>query len=263
MLAVVASACSREEPPSNSGALGPGQVATVDGEPIQESLFRFYSINAAKKNPDELTPDERDAVIEDLIQLKLLANAATEQGLIAERTIAAEMELQRLQLIARAMALRHIEQNPATDAELQGLYEENLSRLAPTEYKARHILVETLEEANAVIGQLRLGSDFRALADERSDGPTGPNGGDLGWFSATSMVQPVAEAVQLMQVGSYSSEPVQTEFGYHVLLLEDTRPSEAPPLDAVRADLTSVVERRKLEALISSLRATADVTRTE
>lgn len=254
-------ACSRDESTgeASSSALGPGQVATVDGEPIPESLFRVYALNALRKNPDELTPEERDSVLEDLLRFKLLEAEATDRGLLSERTIAAELELQRLNLVARAMALRYIEENPASEAELREVYEDNLERLAPPEYKARHILVETAEEAENVIEQLNEGSDFEALARERADGPTGPNGGDLGWFSAASMSAPLVQAVQSMMIGTHSSTPVQSEFGYHVLLLEDTRMSEPPALDEVRDDLRSVVDRRKLDAFVRSLREAAVV----
>jgi peptidyl-prolyl cis-trans isomerase C len=262
---VVATACTRDPGPAAAAdpALGPGLVATVNGEPIPESLFRVYALNAARKDPDQMTPDEREAVIEDLLRFKLLEAEARERGLPGERTIAAELELQRLNVIARSMALRYIEENPATDAELQKVYDENLERLAPSEFKARHILVETTEEASAVIDQLSQGADFASLAASRADGPTGPNGGDLGWFSAASMAQPIVQAVQTMTVGSHSTEPVQSEFGYHVLLLEDTRRSEPPTLEAVRAELQSVVDRQKLDAFVRSLRSAAVVEGTE
>jgi peptidyl-prolyl cis-trans isomerase C len=253
-------ACNQEtaSPPSAGAALGPDRVATVNDAPIPESLFRVYVINA-QKDPDQLTPEERTAFIEGLVQMKLLADAAAEQGLLEERRIASELELQRWQLAARAMALRHLEQNPATDAELQALYDENLPRLGGTQYKARHILVESREDALGVIEQLRQGEDFVALATEHADGPTGPNGGDLGWFTPDSTVQPFADAVRTMQVGTYSTEPVQTDFGFHVILLEDTRTQEAPTLDAVRNELTNAVERNKIEAFVKSLSDAAAV----
>ena len=259
------SACNQEQTParSNSAALGPGQVATVNGEPLPESLFRLYVINASQKSPDDLTAEQRDSAIEDLVRLKLLAASAEERGLPNERTVAAELELQRLQLIARSMALRYLEENPATDAEIQKMYEDNLPRLAGLEYKARHILVDSADEAAAVIAELQQGKEFVALAQERSGGPTGPNGGDLGWFSAESMVLPVAQAVQSMQVGSFSTEPVQTDFGYHVLLLEDTRAREAPALESVREELKNAVDRNKIQELVNSLRNTAEVSKSE
>ena len=109
------------------------------------------------------------------------------------------------------MATDYLEKNPPTDADLQAIYDENLSRLSGQQYKARHILVSTKEEADSVIAQLRDGSDFIALAQERADGPTGPNGGALDWFTLDSMPPPFAEAVAVMTVGSYSQQPVQTE----------------------------------------------------
>ena len=261
LLTIAAVACNRTSAPvDRDSALGPGQVATINGERIPQSVFRFYAMSAAQKNADDLTADERSAVLEALLRLKLLAAAAEKRGMLAERTIAAELEVQRLQVVARAMALRYLQENPATEAELRAVYEENLPRLAGTQYKARHILLESRDDAVGVIEQLQAGEDFEALAQEHSSGPTGPNGGDLGWFTADSMVQPVAEAVRAMQPGTYSTDPVETDFGYHVLLLEDTRTQEPPALDALRAELTSAVDRNKLEAFVVSLREAAVVT---
>jgi peptidyl-prolyl cis-trans isomerase C len=260
LLAAVSGCNQVQAPVATVGDLGPGQVATVNGDPIPESIFRFYVINAAKKDPDNLTPEERASVIEDLVQFKLLTAAAEERGLTAERPMVAQLELQRLQATARAMALRHLAENPATDQELQKLYDENLPRLAGVQYKARHILVESKDAAVAVIEQLKQGKDFVALAQEHSSGPTGPNGGDLGWFTAESMVQPVADAVRTMQVGTYSSEPVETTFGFHVILLEDTRTQEPPTFESLRQELSNAVDRTKLEAFVQTLKDAATVT---
>jgi peptidyl-prolyl cis-trans isomerase C len=244
---------------ANNAALGPGAVATVNGVQIPESVFRFYVMTALRKNADDLKPEERQAAIDDLVNVQLLAAEGEKSGLLAERTIAAQLELQRMQLAARAMATRIIEQNPATDADLQKVYDENLPRLAGKQYKARHVLVPTKEEADEVITQLKGGKDFLTIAKEHADGPTGPNGGDLGWFTATSMVEPVAAAVQTMQVGAYSAEPVKSDYGYHVILLEDTRPGEAPTLDSVRNDLRNVVDRNRLQTHLKGLRDGAKI----
>jgi peptidyl-prolyl cis-trans isomerase C len=115
------------------------------------------------------------------------------------------------------------------------------------------------EEAIAVIEQLRTGNDFVTLAQEHASGPTGPNGGDLGWFTAESMTQPIAEAVRGMEPRTFSDMPVETEFGHHVLLLEDTRTVDPPSIDSLREELTSAVERTKLEALVKSMRDVANV----
>lgn len=236
--------------------LGPGSVATVDGVRIPESLFRVYALTALQTDADSLTAEQRDSVIGDVIDLRVLANAAETNGLQKERTIAARLELARLQLLARSMALRYLEENPATDEELRAKYEESLPNLATTQYKARHILVDSQSEAASIIEALDAGGDFAALAKEKS---TGADGGDLGWFSADSMVEPIADAVSKMTVGQYSSEPVQTQYGWHVISLDDVREAEPPGLDAVRTELTNAVEREKLEAHIAELREKAEV----
>jgi hypothetical protein len=151
------SACDRAAPPeapAPDAALGPGRVATVNGEPVPESLFRFYALNQLQQSADDLTPDEREAVLEDLVRLKVLEQAANEAGLPRERTIAAELELQRMRMLANAMAMRHLQRNPVTTAELRAAYEEHLPRFTATQYKARHILVPSEDDAAAIIAEL-------------------------------------------------------------------------------------------------------------
>jgi len=258
--AAMSVSCTKESAPATTNAaLGPGQVATVNGKAIPESVFRVYMLSTSRKNADDLTPEERKAALDDVAGLILMADEAEKQGLLAERTIAAQMELTRMQLAARAMATRWLEQNRATEAEIKALYDENAPRLAAQQFKARHILVETKEEADSVIQQLNQGKDFLALAKERAKGPTGPNGGDLGWFTADSMPPPVMEAIRSMKVGSHSTEPVKTEYGYHVLLLEDTQSQTPPSLEDVRNDLVSAVERSKLQQHVRDLVAAANV----
>jgi peptidyl-prolyl cis-trans isomerase C len=262
-LLVLGAGCTQKPLANAQDTLGPGEVATVNGQRIPEALFRFYTMSALKKDPDKLTPDERKAVIDDLIGFELLAARATAAKVPEERTVAAQLELQRLQVLSRTMVLRYLDQHPATDAELQKVYDDNLPQLTAKQYKARHILVETEEAAKEVISELTKGKDFVELAKAHADGPTGPNGGDLGWFTAASMVKPVADAVEHMQVGTYSTEPVKSEFGFHVIFLEDTRTQDPPTLDKVRSQLQSVVDRGKAEEFIKSLRDSAKIDYTQ
>jgi peptidyl-prolyl cis-trans isomerase C len=258
--ATLITACTQNSSPdATDAALGPGQVATVNGKRIPESIFRVYTPAALRKDADDLTPEERKAVIEDLAGIMLMADEARQKGLLNERTVAAQLELARLQLTARAMATRYLDQNPVSEAELQALYDENLPRLVNQEFKARHILVETQEEADSVIQQLQQGKSFVDLAKERATGPTGPNGGDLGWFTANSMAQPVVEAVRAMEVGAFSAQPVKTEYGYHVLLLEETRSQESPTLDSMRQELTNAVQGKKIQDHVRTLVEAATV----
>ncbi|MDH3276449.1 MAG: peptidylprolyl isomerase, partial [Gammaproteobacteria bacterium] len=196
----LAGACTPNGPDADGQSaavdpLGPSHMATVNGVPIHESIFRLYALNGLQKNADDLTDEERSFVLEDLIRFRLLMDAATQSDLLSERRVAAELELARLQIVARTMAGRYLEENPATEAELRAAYNENLDRLRSTQYKAKHILLESEEDAAAVIAELNEGADFAELARERSTGPTAPQGGDLGWFTAESMVEPFANAV--------------------------------------------------------------------
>lgn len=263
-VAILGVGCTQNDQASSADSgLGPTNVATVNGQPIPESVFRVYALSTLRKNAEQLTPEEREALVDDLIGVTVLVEQARKEGLTSSRALAAQVELSRMQLVARAMANDYLTKNPVSDADLQVIYEENLPRLASQQYKARHILLETEAEANTVIEQLRSGSDFVALATERSSGPTGPNGGDLGWFTADSMVQPIRDAIRTMDIGAYSSAPVKTDFGYHVLLLEDMRAQEPPSLESLRADLTSAAERKKVENYLLQLRESADVTSNE
>jgi peptidyl-prolyl cis-trans isomerase C len=253
-------ACSKTGAPAQADPLGASRVATVNGQRVPESILRLYTLATVRKNADDLRPDDRKAVLEDLVGVILMADEARQQGVLAERTIAAQLELARIQLEARAMATRYLEKNAATDAEMKAVYDQNLPRLGgQQQYKARNILVTAKAEADLVIKQLQQGKKFADLAKERAGGPTGPNGGDLGWFTADSMVQPVVEAVRNMKVGSYSTEPVKSDFGYHVLLLEDMRTQDAPSLDDLRSNLKEAVERDKLQKHVRDLVAAAKV----
>ena len=262
LVLVTACACSREDTDATddaNDALGSARVAVVNGEPVAESVLRVYTLATERQNLDDMSAEDRARVVNDVIGLELLSQQAEQQGLTRSRSLAAQIELQRLQTVARAMASDYLEKNPPTDADLQAIYDENLSRLSGEQYKARHILVSTKEEADSVIAQLRDGSDFIALAQERADGPTGPNGGALDWFTLDSMPPPFAEAVAVMTIGSYSQEPVQTEVGYHVILLEDKQRQEPPALEEIRDQLASAAERKRLDDYIKTLREAATV----
>ena len=262
LIVLTACACSREAATSASTdeSLGTTSVAVVNGKSVPESVVRIYTLATERQNFDDMSAADRERVVNDVIGLELLLQQAEKEGLTRSRTLAAQIELQRLQTVARAMASDYLEKNPPTDADIKAIYDENLSRLSGEQYKARHILVTTKEEADTVITQLRGGSEFLALAQERADGPTGPNGGALDWFTLDSMPPSFAEAVATMTVGSYSQQPVQTEAGYHVILLEDKRRQEPPAMEEIRDQLESAAERKRLDDYIRTLRETAAVT---
>lgn len=251
-------ACSPGGQVEEADALGV-QAATVNGEPIPEAVLRVYVLATERRNLDDLPAEDRQRVLDDVIGIELLNQEAEKEGLTSSRTLAAQLALQRMQVIARSMATSYLEKNPPTEAEIQRIYDQNLPRLAGEQYKARHILVATRAEAEEVIAQLRDGRDFVELAEARADGPTGPNAGALDWFTADSMPPPFADAVRVMSVGSFSPEPVQTDFGFHVILLEDVRRQEPPGLADIRDELVAAAERDRLNEYLRMLRESANV----
>jgi peptidyl-prolyl cis-trans isomerase C len=253
--------CASEDPTSGANVATGTVMVTVDGKPISESLFSYYSRSRTQKEPVDLSQEERDALMEELIQLVLLSNAADSTGLSDDPEFAAELELQRLQTVARKQISAQLDAHPVTEAELNEAYDANLEQLAGVQYKARHILVEEESEAREIISELQRGGDFQELARSRSTGPSGPSGGDLGWFSADRMVPPFAAAVRSMEVGSFTDEPVQTRFGWHVIMLEDKSEGCAPGLDAVRGDVTNIVEQERVQSYLEGLRSKANLQR--
>ncbi len=253
------SGCAQE---NNAGidSLGDERVASIDGDPIQTTLFNFYARGRAQKDAELLTDQEYDGLLQELIEFRILARAAETQGLASGEEVLAGLEIQRLQALSRVMASDYLEENPATEAGVQLAYQQNLSQLSGPEYKTRHILLDTEDEAQVVIEELKQGADFQDLARTKSTGPSGPDGGDLDWFAPNSMVTPFANAVGLMEVGTFTEEPVETEFGWHVILLEDAVDQPPPGLDAVRDEITSFVEERKIREYLESLIEAAEIT---
>jgi peptidyl-prolyl cis-trans isomerase C len=198
-----------------------------------------------------------DGLLEQLVQQEALASAA-EIG--PRETLSLENE--RRALLA-SMLLDGIGMAPVSDEELQAEYDAVYGSAGPvTEYNASHILLETEEDALAVIAALAEGADFAELAQERSVGPSGPNGGELGWFTAGMMVPDFEAAVFALQPGEVSA-PVQTQFGWHVVLLNETREQEPPSLDQVRAELEDGLRRARVEAAMQELTAAATIDRPE
>jgi peptidyl-prolyl cis-trans isomerase C len=202
---------------------------------------------------------DRERVVNDVIGLVLLAQRAEKDGLTDSRTLAAQIELQRLQR-SRAQWRRSTSRTTADRCRNPSDLRGERHRLSAEQYKLRHILVETKAEADRVIAQLNQGSDCRrARASVRPD-RRARNDGDLGWLTADSMPPSFADAVRAMAAGSYSPAPVQTDAGFHVILLEETQRQQPPALEDLRADLSSAAERKRLDDYIKTLRESAMVT---
>ena len=229
-------------------------VATVNGETITKNEFDLYSTQRSAQNPAKANPAQH---LEELINLELARQAGVAQGVQNSPEIAANLRQQTRAVVASATIKKHLADNPATDEKLMAIYKEKLT--GGTEYKARHILVKEKEEAVKLIAELDTGADFSAMAKEHSTGPSGKKGGDLGWFASQQMVAPFSDAVAKMEKGAYTKEPVETQFGWHIILLEDFRGTTPPPFEQVKSQLQMAIQSQEIQEYLSQLKSTAKI----
>ncbi|MEM9428825.1 MAG: peptidylprolyl isomerase [Pseudomonadota bacterium] len=199
-------------------------------------------------------PDEAllDGIVDQLIDQELLAAELEAAGEVPG-TVALTLENERRALMARA-TVEEMMGAALDEADVQARYDETIGAApAEIEYNASHILVETEEEADTILADLEAGADFAEMAQEKSTGPSGPNGGLLGWFGAGAMVPAFDAAVQEMEVGALAG-PVETQFGWHVILLNETRETAKPTLDESRAGIEQTLRGEALEAHLEGLR---------
>ena len=220
---------------------------------ISPDVFNMYLESRIQRPADQATAEESEAVRRELTDIYLLSQQPQAEALSKEPRLAAQMELQSRAMLAQAVAADYVSRNQATDEEIRALYDEQMAN-PEFEFKARHILVETQGEATALIAELDGGADFAELAQENSTGPSGPTGGDLGWFPADRMVSEFSNAVQQLQDGEFTKEPVQTQFGWHVILREGSREATPPTFESLAEMLKQQVEQKKLQSYLESLR---------
>ncbi len=232
-------------------------VAVVNGVGISKEAFNDFFSHTAERQPDA-KPD-RKSVLNEMITLELVKQRAEQTGLDKREDVVAELERLRTNLLANTFLSERVEGMSFSDERLKQEYELQVSQLSRKEYKARHILSKTEQDAKGVIVELDNGADFAQLAKEKSTGPSGPQGGDLGWFSPNTMVPPFAQAVASMSKDSYSKQPVQTQFGWHVILLEDTRELNPPSFEEIKDRLQNILATKTLRGFLEELRAKADV----
>lgn len=232
-------------------------VATVNGDEI--TLGHMVAARSSLPQQYQQLPEDVlfSALLDQLVQQTLLSQTQEELSGVAEMALENERRL-----LGAAQAVESIVGEAVSDEALQTTYEARYAEAEPgTEYNASHILVETEEEAQALIEELQGGADFAALAQEHSTGPSGPSGGSLGWFGASSMVEPFQNAVQEMEPGTVRDEPVQTQFGWHVIRLNETRAADAPELDEVRAEIEEELRQAAVDARLAALQDAATVDR--
>jgi peptidyl-prolyl cis-trans isomerase C len=229
-------------------------AATVNGKPIKQVWVDYITKDAiarGQKPGDNL----RAAIINELVGSELAYQEAVKQGLDKTQDYTVSSELSNRKILVNMYLQDFMKKNPVTDAEIKAKYDEYKKELGDKEYNARHILVKTEAEAKDIIAQLGKGGDFAKIAKEKSLDPGSKDkGGDLGWFSPAAMVKPFSDAVVGLKKDSITTTPVQTQFGWHVIKLVDSRAAQVPPYEKVKDGLERSIQQSKLEKMMLGLK---------
>jgi peptidyl-prolyl cis-trans isomerase C len=258
-------ACGKTQQPAapaaaDKSAPAAAAVAIVNGTTISRTEYDIYVKGLLQGKQQELTPEQKNQVLDEMISMQLMAAQAEKDGLDKDLETAAQLEVLRMRVLADAASQKILKGQDPTDAQLHAEYETAIVSMDKTEYHARHILVANKDQADQIIKKLKGGAKFEDLAKAQSlDTGSKANGGDLGWFTISRMVKPFADAVKVLKKGEVTPEPVQTQYGWHVIQLEDTREAAPPPFDQVKAQLTNSLVRKKLQAYVEDLKKNAKI----
>ena len=234
-------------------------VAMVNGQPISRQALEYVKADIARGNPNAKIDVPEEKLVEELISHELLKQEAVQQQLPKQPEVAAKVRYAQRAVLSRADVQEYLKNHPVTEEQLRAEYDKLVGAMKQKEFKARHILVKTKEEAESIIKKLEKGKDFAELAKKYSTGPSAASGGDLGWFVPQRMVPAFSEAVVKLKDGEYTKEPVQTRFGWHVILREDSREKTPPPFEQVKPQVENMLKRKLIQEHIKELREKADV----
>ena len=231
-------------------------LATVNGQAISavqaDNLLRNQLARGAKDSPEL-----RNAIQNQLISVELLAQEAKKRGLDKSPAVQTQLAMINKEILSQAIINDTLGKQPIGEADVKAEYDRAVSRGAiGKEFLVRHILVETEDEAKTIIKKLNKGDKFADLAKGTKDVGSAANGGELGWNQPGNFVQPFAEAMTKLSKGQYSSEPVKTEFGYHVLLVEDAR---TPSYDQLKQQIYKFLVDQRIDSLVRDLRSKAKI----
>ncbi len=243
---------------ATKSTLKAGVIATVNGVAIPQ---RRADVLLRERATHGASPDDqlRAAVREDLINREVIEQEAKREGFTKSPELQAELDLVRQTVIVQNFVRDWLSKHPVTEDEMKKEYEKAKASMGETEYRARHILVDTEDEAKMIIAELKKGGKFEDLAARSKDAGSKAKGGDLGWGVPAYYDKAFADALVKLKKGEYTQTPVHTRFGYHVIRLDDVRPAKFPSYDEVKPRLEQEVSQRKLETLVRDLRAKAKV----
>lgn len=234
-------------------------AATVNGKPITNAKIDLMVKQVVAQGKQTDSPQLREAIKRELIGREVLIQEADKQGFGSRPEVKAALENARQSIIINAMLADQVKKNPIKDAEVKAEYDRYKAQLGDKEYHVRHILVPTEEEAKGVIAKLKSGSKFEDLAKAQSKDGSAANGGDLDWASPASYVPEFSNAMVALKKGAVSETPVKTQHGYHVIKMEDTRPTKVPPFEEVKQQVNESMQQKKLQAFREELMKKATI----
>ena len=240
-------------------SLSEEKEVSVNDALINKNLIHFIK-NEVMKEGIEITDDMEKNIVKRLIDLELIYQQAKKEGLTSQVDFLSKSELAFKELIYTTYLQNFIKENEITKNEIKKSYDNFVSNFNKTDYKASHILVSTKDEAKRIIKSLKKGGDFKELAKVNSiDKESKNNGGNLGWFSADDMVESFSNAIKKMVVNEVTNYPVQSQFGWHIIQLNEIKPSLPPSLDEKIDDIKVILQKSKLKKYLDELRLTADI----
>jgi peptidyl-prolyl cis-trans isomerase C len=253
-LIVCACTTAAAEEPAAAPKVEPQVLVTIDDFDMTDLHFALFASQTGRNVQD---PAQQIGLLNELVNNFMVANSVQGEAMARTPEVAAALEVARARLVAQTLVRSELEKTPIDEEQVVALYQAEYGNVTEPkkEYKARHILLKTEEDAKTVISELDAGADFATLAAERSTGPSKSVGGDLGWFEEDQMVPEFSAATAELADGQYSKTPVKTQFGWHVILREESRDVPAPSLESVRKDLEQQIQQQQVAKLLADIRA--------
>lgn len=261
---VFLSACNAQEAGTATSATAPRAasadkpVAVVNGKPISQSRVDII-VNERTAQGQPNSPEAKAAIRDNLIATEILAQEAVRSGIDRRPDVATQMEMAKQTALIRAYLQDYVKTHPITEADMKAEFDRIKAQMGDKEYKVRHILVATEAEAKDIIAQLNKGVKFEKLAAKSMDPGSKAKGGSLDWITRANVVKPFGDALAALQKGKITQTPVKSDFGWHVIKLEDTRPVPVPPFEQVKPNLTQRMQSQQIEKLVADLRAKAKI----
>ena len=233
-------------------------LAVVNGKAVPSSRVDAMVKQMVAQGQQD-SPQLRAMIKEELINREILIQEADKMGLGNTAEVKNQLEIARQSIVIRSLVANYLKKNPVKDADIQAEYDKFKAQAGDKEYHVRHILVEKEDEAKAIIAKLKSGSKFEDLAKQSKDPGSAARGGDLDWAAPASYVKPFSDAMVALQKGQITETPVQSQFGFHVIKLEDVRAAKIPTLEEVKPQISESLQQKKLQAFQQDLRKKAKV----